>query len=146
VQVFYALEDMRSPVLISIACIVLNLGFGTALLKYEVVGLAAAFTLSSFAQMGLLLILLRRKVGKIGARALLKSTVRQLLNATTACGLAWAICLMGDWSQGPTLSNAVIMLGGVLTAIATYAGLEFYFGSQEAQKIWALVKEKIGNR
>jgi putative peptidoglycan lipid II flippase len=143
VQVFYALEDMKSPVWVSVACLALNFIFGIALLPYEVVGLATAFTLSSFVQLGLLISLLRRKLGKIGAKSLIKTTARQCFSATAACGLAFAITLAGDWSRGPSATNVALLLSGVLAAIISYAALEFYFGSQEAQKIWALVRDRV---
>jgi putative peptidoglycan lipid II flippase len=146
VQVFYALEDMKSPVWISAACVALNLGFGLWLLQYEVVGLAIAFTLSCFAQMLLLIVILRRKIGPIGGRALLLTTMRQTLSASAACGIAWSMTLLADWSLGPTPKNAAILLVSILTAIAVYGGLESYFGSQEVKKIWALVSEKLNRR
>lgn len=143
VQVFYALEDMKSPVWVSLACLALNFVFGVSLLRFEVVGLATAFTLSSFVQMGILIYLLRRKLGKIGAKSLIRATARQCFSATAACSLAWAITWAGDWSQGPSPRNVAILFAGIVTAILSYAGLEFYFGSQEAQKIWALVRSRV---
>lgn len=143
VQVFYALEDMRSPVIISATCIILNLVFGILLLPYEVVGLALAFTLSSFAQMAILLFWLRKKVGPMGARGLMRTSIVQLLSSAAACLVAWTIARAGSWDQGVTTMNLAILMASICSAILIYGGLAVYFGSREAEKIGSMLRIRI---
>jgi putative peptidoglycan lipid II flippase len=64
VAAFYALEDTRSPVLVAAICLVINVGLSLLLMRYMAhVGLAVAAALSSWANVILLGLLLRRKIG-----------------------------------------------------------------------------------
>lgn len=64
VSAFYALEDTRSPVLVAAICLVINVGLSLILMRYMAhAGLAVAASLSSWANVILLGIILRRKIG-----------------------------------------------------------------------------------
>jgi putative peptidoglycan lipid II flippase len=63
VAAFYALEDTRSPVIVAAACLVINVGLSLILMRSMAhVGLAVAAALSSWANVILLGMLLRRKI------------------------------------------------------------------------------------
>lgn len=64
VSAFYALEDTRSPVLVAAVCLVINVGLSLLLMRDMAhVGLAVATALSSWVNVLLLGLLLRRKLG-----------------------------------------------------------------------------------
>lgn len=64
VSAFYALGDTRSPVLVAAVCLVINVGLSLILMRYMAhVGLALAASFSSWANVLLLGLLLRRKIG-----------------------------------------------------------------------------------
>lgn len=64
VSAFYALEDTRSPVLVAVVCLLLNVGLSLLLMQYMAhVGLAVAAALSSWVNVLLLGLLLRRRIG-----------------------------------------------------------------------------------
>ncbi len=64
---FYALEDTRTPVIISVLCMLLNIASGYLLMqKLDHLGLALAVSLASWTNVILLVIFLNRKIGKWG--------------------------------------------------------------------------------
>ncbi len=64
VSAFYALEDTRSPVLVAAICLVINVGLSLVLMQYmSHVGLAVAAAMASWANVLLLGLLLRRRIG-----------------------------------------------------------------------------------
>lgn len=135
VQTFYALKDMKTPVIIATITLVLNLILGLLLLRYEVVGLATSLTLSSFVQSLLLILALHRKVGPLGIRSLLSSMSRQLVFAALMGALAYWICSFGDWSHGPTLRNIILLGLAVFLGVISYASLALISHSEEATVI-----------
>ncbi len=77
---FYAIQNTVTPVLISVVAIAINIVFSLLLVgPLEHRGLALAYSLSGLSQALLLFVLLQRKVGGIGVRRILQSTVKILL-------------------------------------------------------------------
>lgn len=93
-RAFYALGDTRTPMKISVFCLVLNLIFAAALVKaFRQGGLGLANTLSAAVNLILLTYSLRRKMGKLGL-ASLRKTCLQTGGAVSVAGLAaWGIGL-----------------------------------------------------
>lgn len=80
-RVFYSLEDTKTPLFTSIATMAVNLILSIVLSsKFQVSGLAMAISLSTMFELVILLILLRRKIGRYG----LKSIVIAMLKAVVA--------------------------------------------------------------
>ncbi len=119
-QVFYALGDQRTPVLVSAFVLVSNLLIGVALLSYGVAGLALTLSLSSFIQTGLLAILLRRKIGDLRTETFLRPLGLQALLSCVAVAAAWGIQRLGDWPRGLTPLNVVVLGGAVAVAVVLY--------------------------
>ena len=66
-----------------------NLAIGIALLRFGVAGLAATLSISSFLQTGLLMLLLRRKIGPLGIEKLLRPASWQVLLSAPAVAAAY---------------------------------------------------------
>ena len=99
-RAFYALNDIKTPMKISIFCLGVNLVFAVLLLKVfsgtgvkGEAGLAIANTLSSLINVGLLVYALRRKLARLGLRSfastLLVLVPNALLAGVVAAGLGW---------------------------------------------------------
>jgi putative peptidoglycan lipid II flippase len=121
VPVFYALGDTRTPVIVSaldlIAFIVL-----AVLLRGPMghVGVSVAVAGSSFVQMALLLLALRKKLGFIGAGELASSAGRTALASAVAGGGAWgAARLLAPLQAGGPF---VRLVPGV-ASLAVFGGL-----------------------
>jgi putative peptidoglycan lipid II flippase len=111
ISAFYALEDTRTPVWIAVVCLVLNISLGLLLMQfYDHVGLAAATSLASWANVALLAWFIGRKqeldrlqpsasLGKILilSGCVLGGTMVTAGHAFVAFALipAWAIGFMG---------------------------------------------------
>lgn len=143
VQAFYAMKDMRTPVMVAIVCVIVNLICGIALLKYEVVGLAWSLTISSFVQTIMLIVWLRLKVGFLGARSLLISLIQQCIFSSLIAGIAWWICLSVDWSQSVNLYNVFVLFLAIIVAICLYVSVALLFKIEEAIMLKKMVIRKI---
>lgn len=121
VPMFYAMNDTRTPIGASAANLVVFGGVAFALLwPLAHSGIALALSAASIAQLGALLVLLRRRVGRIGFSAISKSSLRIAI-ATVPPALACAAILpLGEWSEGSTLVNVALFAGASLAAVALY--------------------------
>src|SRR6185436_192517 len=86
-RAFFALNDIKTPMKISVVCLGLNLVFALWLVQpYREAGLAVANTLSATFNTMLLLYALRRKLSRVGMTQLVK-TLLVLLPSALAAGL-----------------------------------------------------------
>lgn len=93
-RAFFALNDIKTPMKISIVCLGLNLIFALWLVQpYREAGLAVANTLSASFNTMLLIYALRRKLSRVGltqvAKALLVLVPSALVAGLVAAALAW---------------------------------------------------------
>jgi putative peptidoglycan lipid II flippase len=87
---FYALNDARTPMLVSLASILINLAVASTMVKLAGLGhLGLALSTSAVALFGsaVLYILLRKRIGRMHGRAL-GASVAKILAASAAMGLA----------------------------------------------------------
>jgi len=95
---FYALEDTRTPVIVSLITIVLNI-VGSYFLgsKYGVEGLALAFSVASILNMIALMMILRLRLGYLDDKKIIWSTFKISLNSLIAgAGAYFMLRVMAD--------------------------------------------------
>ncbi len=119
-QVFYALKDMRTPVKVSAVVLVSNLLLGLYLRRFGVPGLALTLSCSCFLQTGLLVVLLRRRMGTLQLGSLVRPWCWQVTLAAGAVGAAYAIARLGAWPRGFCLRNIVVLASAMAVAIVLY--------------------------
>ncbi len=91
-RAFYALGDTKTPMKISIACLVLNLILAAALvLPLRQGGLGIANTLTSAVNVWLLFFALRKKLGRLEMEPLKKTFLPLIFAGTVAGAIAWLI-------------------------------------------------------
>ena len=84
---FYAQEDTKTPLFVSIAAVIFNIAISIPLSKmYGVSGLGLALSITGFLELIILLGLLERKMGSFGLKSVAKSALKITL-ASTAMGL-----------------------------------------------------------
>jgi len=123
---FYALNDARTPMLVSLASILINLGVASTLVK--VAGLrhlGLALSTSSVALFGsvVLFVLLRKRIRRMHGRALAGS-VAKILVASAAMGIACYVSSRGIhlWLGARKLAQIADLAASVpLGAIVYYA-------------------------
>ena len=89
-RAFYALGDIKTPMVISICCLVLNLIFAFWLVHpYREAGLAVANSLSATFNAGLLFYALRRKMARLEFLSLVRPLIILCIAAVFAGGIAF---------------------------------------------------------
>ena len=136
---FFALQDIRTPVLTAVISIVANFILGLILMKpLAHGGLALATSLASILNLGLLVRAIRAKLGPLGWKNIALSTAKTVINST-AMGLAvWAAAGMIVPMENRT---PVDLLSGVAACIGiglcSYVILSFLVKSQELKILLA---------
>ena len=148
-RAFYALGDTKTPMKISIACLMLNLAFALVLVwRFRQAGLAAANTLSAFINVFLLFRALKGKLGELELDTL-KRVILRLLAAVAIAGAAtWFVSQQWDrvighvgvWRQ----MGAVFL--PMTVAAAIYGGLTLWWKVPAATEIGGLMLERLGRK
>jgi putative peptidoglycan lipid II flippase len=100
-RAFYALNDIKTPMKISIVCLGLNLVFALWLVRpYRAAGLGVANTLSASLNLELLVYALRRKLSRLGLQEVVHTLLVLVPNAVLAGVVAAALAWMWDWRLG----------------------------------------------
>jgi putative peptidoglycan lipid II flippase len=123
VPVFYALERVRVPVLMSFANIAAFVASAVPLMRlYGHVGLCMALSIAATVQGVGLVVLLRLRVGRLGLKAMLLSWGKMLI-ATVPMGAAiYGMALLGRWERGGNdPRNIAVLTGAVVAGILVYA-------------------------
>jgi putative peptidoglycan lipid II flippase len=148
VPMFHAYNDTRSPVIGSAANLIVFVGTSLATMQaLEHVGLALAIALAAAVQLVTLLLLLRRKVGRLGLRSVMKSAVRMAIAATPMGALCWLCASTGEWERGgndPTniaLFTGTVAVGGVL-----YLGAAKLLKAPELDDLLGGLRRKLRRR
>ncbi len=91
VATFFAMQNVRTPVLMAIISIVANIILGVILMKpLAHGGLALATSLASMLNLGLLAYALRARMGALGAKKIAQSVARAVLSSTVMGIVVWA--------------------------------------------------------
>lgn len=115
VPAFYALHDPKTPVIVATITLAVNAVAALLLMgPMQHRGLAAAMAISSAVQFLLLLGALRRKVGPMGGRQLLRSLAGSVLAAGLMGG---AVALALSWVQLATITSRMALLPWLLGVI-----------------------------
>jgi putative peptidoglycan lipid II flippase len=133
VPAFYALQDTKTPVKIGTYAMLLNLGLSVALiLPMRHGGLALATSLAAYFNLVGLLVLLRRRLGPMQGRSVLRSACKVLVVSVLIAALAgwWGRLALEHATTGGIRALALggIVLGGTLC----YSGLMLLWRSEEA--------------
>jgi putative peptidoglycan lipid II flippase len=146
---FYALQDTTTPMVAGVAAIGLNIWLNVSLVgPLGHGGLALAYSLAGGFNFVLLLLLLRRRLGRIGGRALATSGLKSLLAGTVAVLGAWVVAghlepyalLAGKLGQAQQVGAAIglALLVFVLAAVA--------MRMEEVGQVWEVVKRRLGRQ
>ena len=124
-QAFYAMGDTRTPVAAGAAAVGVNVVIAVALLQPMAhAGLAFASSASAYANLALLVWFLRRRLGRLGGRELVRSLGRTAL-ASAALG-AWCGALLLRWPHATGRWTEAGWLGAAIGG----GGLVFWFASR----------------
>jgi putative peptidoglycan lipid II flippase len=145
-RAFYALNDIKTPMKISLVCLGLNLVFAIWLVHpYHAAGLGVANTLSASLNLALLVYALRRKLSRLGlagvVNTLLVLVPDAILAGVVAAALAWF------WEKHLGHATLVLKLGMVFVpggvAVLVYWVVALWFGVSAAREMTDLVLQRF---
>jgi len=147
VPAFYSLQDTRTPVKVAFLALLVNAGFGVILMiPLQHGGLALATSLAAGLNFALLFLLLKRKLGRIGAKKILLSFCRSLGASVAMGAVAYLICMGDLWqTSGATLEKILRLLASVLAGIFVYGGASYLLGSEEFHSTLEIIKQKTAS-
>ncbi len=142
VQGFYALQDTKTPVAVGVLSVAVfwtsakllmaPLGHG---------GIALATSIAATVNLAFCLLLLRRKVGRLGLCKTGASVARVVPATVLMAGVAFGLALSGDWELGAagvdlaTARNVAVFVVTVVAGVVVYGLAAFAAGSSEAREL-----------
>jgi putative peptidoglycan lipid II flippase len=145
VPAFYSLQDTKTPVKVAFLALLANAGFGAVLMiPLKHAGLALATSLAAGINFVLLVILLKKKLGRIGAQKIFHSFLKSLVASVVMGAVAYLISAGGPWhTSGTTLEKIILLLGAVLIGMVSYGGISYFLGAEEMYSVMEIVRKKI---
>ncbi len=145
-RAFYALDDIRTPMKVSLVCLGLNLVFAAWLVQpYREAGLAVANTLSATLNLALLLYALRRKLSRLGLTGLVRTLLVLVPDAILAGLVAAVLARLWDRRLGHTTltlkAGVVFVPGGI--AVLVYWLLALWLKVPPALEITNLALQRL---
>jgi putative peptidoglycan lipid II flippase len=150
---FYAMHDTKTPVIISVLTVLLNLGLAAYLalgLGMSQDGLALSLAVTTTLEMLLLWLLLGRKLPGWGLRSDgMAVSIFKSLTASLAMGMMLALLLAPSRTLLPTsgkLEAVVLAVGGVLVGAAVYFAAARLLRSEELDQALSLALRRLRRR
>ncbi|MDP2587820.1 MAG: murein biosynthesis integral membrane protein MurJ [bacterium] len=146
-RAFYSMEDTRTPVMISIFSVVVNIVAALLLApRLDIMGLAAAFSLAAIVDFVLHIIFLRSRLGSLRDTELVLSIGRVTIAAAAAGGVTLGIML---WLERVLSLTSVVEVGVVIAAAASggvviYGLVHWLLKGQEFKEVLATLRKKTG--
>lgn len=145
-RVFYALQDTRTPVVIGIVTIALNIGLSFALIGLMGHGgLALAYSVAGIVNMLLLMIIARAKIGGIDGRRIVLSFGKSFL-ASILMGLV--VYFVAAWFElnldmAVKANQAWQVIAAALAGAVVYAGLVIGLKMEEARLVLEIFRRRF---
>jgi putative peptidoglycan lipid II flippase len=115
-RAFFGLQEPRIPTLVALVNLVLNLFLDLALLRYGAAGIALATAVVTTFNAGVLMVLLRRRVGSLHGREVLRAAALTAV-ATIYCTVAaFGVWYPLDKLLGRSIAAQIVSLGLGLAA------------------------------
>jgi len=142
-KAFYSLQDTKTPMYNAALSVVLNIVLIIALSRFMgIPGLALATSISAIVCSGLLFLSLRKKIGSLGLKVMVISTVKILL-ASGIMGVAASLAF--GWFNN-FMSTNISLLFAILVAVIVYSLLILSLKVPEVEEMTKLVKDKLQRR
>ena len=145
VPVFYSLQDTKTPVKIGLVAVAANIILNILLMgPLQHGGLALGASLSAILNFSLLLIILRRRIGKVDGRRILRSHLKVIFASFSVIFPSVWLSHRTIWSEGGFWEVKTLLLTlTILISAALYFGVQWVLKSEELHFITGLVKGRI---
>ena len=141
---FFAYQDTRSPVIASAANLVFFAAVSLLLMgPFEHVGIAMGLSAAGAAQLLVLLVLLRRRVGRLGLRAVVVGAARISVAAAAMGGALWGVARLGAWNHGATWPNVGVLASAIAAGVLTFVAVAAALRSPELKELLDAVRRRV---
>lgn len=142
---FYSMQDTRRPVRSAVTALVANMALSIILMgpmRHD--GLAFANALASMLNCSLLFFMLRKKLGRVDGRRILKSFMKSAF-ASAVMGTAGFWLLRSDiWARAGMQAEKWLRLsGGIALSVGIYIIISYILKSDELEFLSAAVKRRF---
>jgi putative peptidoglycan lipid II flippase len=139
-RAFYALHDTKTPVLLGILALGIDLVIGLSLINVlGVLGLALANMTAASLEMILLIVVIRRRLGGLDDRRVGLSALK-----TTLAAVVMGLAVWGFLNVTAGASVVVRALGGMAVGASVFAVAAWLLQSEELQTLLGMVKRRLG--
>lgn len=141
---FLAYHDTRSPVIASAINLLFFAPVAFFLMQsFDHVGVAMALSLAGVAQLATLLFLLRRKVGRLGLKAVGFGALRVCVAAAAMGVTVYGLSLLGDWSRGGNeWQNVLLLIGTIIAGGVVFFALARIMKAPELDDVMAALRKR----
>jgi putative peptidoglycan lipid II flippase len=122
VPMFYALEQVRFPVIMSFANIAVFVASALPLMRFfGHVGLCMALSLAATVQGVGLVIVLRLRIGRLGLAGMTKAWCKMIVAAVPMAVVVYGLATYGRWEKGGNdPRNLAVLAGAVIAGMIVY--------------------------
>ena len=148
-RAFYALEDTRTTVIISLISVAVNIAGGLLLGRwFGLVGLVAAFSAAAVLDFLLHLVILRQRLGQLEEATLSASLARIILAA--ACGgggaLATRLLLERALVLDTFVAVLLVLIASSIVGVGLYLVVHLLLRSPEVRDIFSALRPRLSRR
>lgn len=143
-QAYYSLQDTRTPVRIAMLALGANILLSILLMgPLQHGGLALATSLAAMLNIGLLTRRLRKKIGRMDGRRILRSLARTIPASAVMGVIGWRVSRDPVWgTAGDELYKSGLLCGGIAASVVFYIGAMWLLRSEELKFLWSMLKRK----
>jgi putative peptidoglycan lipid II flippase len=139
-RAFYALHDTKTPVLLGILALAIDLVMGISLINaLGVLGLALANMTAASIEMILLIVVIRRRPGGLDDRRVALSALKTALAA-----VLMGLCVWGFLNTTTEASVVVRVVGGMIVGAGVYFFAAWLLRSEELRGVLGMVRRRLG--
>jgi putative peptidoglycan lipid II flippase len=138
-RAFFSLQSPWVPSAVAVGNLGLNVALNAALFRVGVWGIPLATSLVNIAGTAALLVLVRRRLGRVDGRALSSSYARITLASALAAGAAFGVWFALDAALGRSLGAQAVSVGlGIAAAVVAFLGLARLLDIRELDMLLSL--------
>ncbi len=148
VSTFYALQDTKTPVKMAVISLLVNVLLSISLMgPMQHGGLALATSLAAMTNLILLVLALKKRLGRIGAQDIIGSVLKSTAAAAVMGSVIGALALWGvPKCAGSTWQLVVWIFGSIVAGSLLYGVCAFLFRSRELAAMIDIVRSNPNPR
>jgi len=145
VSTFYALQDTKTPVRMAVISVAANIFLGVILMQWLAHGgLALATSLASMLNFGLLMGVLRRRLGGLNWEDVGLSIAKTVFSSAVMGAAVWLAALWIIPAAGGRLMHLLFaLIGCIFAGMLCYGAVSVMVKSAEIQAVWSIAKESM---